>query len=179
MTAAGGHSNHGGADGPVNRRALVGGTLISGNGGEPIERGTLLIEGAKIVGIGAQNQVPIPDQTEVAVMTRSPACVCAREWRQVRLDPAGPGPLASREIAVSCGCLRESLQGRLQARSRFGGQVGECALFNGRDRCDYRASRDAALIGHLDMHRPAVARRRAPPDQAAHFQPVQHAGHSG
>jgi imidazolonepropionase-like amidohydrolase len=53
------------AGGPVSRRALVGGTLISGTGGEPVERGTLLIEGGKIAGIGAQAEVAIPDQTEI------------------------------------------------------------------------------------------------------------------
>lgn len=66
MTTASGRSDSGGsAGGPVSRRALVGGTLIDGRGGEPIERGTLLIEGAKIAGIGAQAQVPVPDQTEI------------------------------------------------------------------------------------------------------------------
>jgi imidazolonepropionase-like amidohydrolase len=65
MTATGGYSNRCSAGGPVKRTALVGGTLINGSGEEPIERGTLLIEGAKIAGIGAQAQVPIPDQTEI------------------------------------------------------------------------------------------------------------------
>lgn len=65
MTATSGFSNRGSAGGRVSRRALVGGTLISGNGGEPIEHGTLLIEGARIAGIGAQAEVPIPDQTEI------------------------------------------------------------------------------------------------------------------
>ncbi|MDR2987044.1 MAG: amidohydrolase family protein [Nocardiopsaceae bacterium] len=65
MTGTSGHSERGGAGKPPKHRALVGGTLINGSGEEPIERGTLLIEGAKITGIGAQAHVPIPDQTEI------------------------------------------------------------------------------------------------------------------
>jgi imidazolonepropionase-like amidohydrolase len=65
MTATSGHSDRGGARGPASRRALVGGTLIDGKGGEPVGPATLLIEGAKIAGVGAQSQVPIPKQAEV------------------------------------------------------------------------------------------------------------------
>jgi imidazolonepropionase-like amidohydrolase len=39
--------------------------MITGTGAEPVEHGTLLIEGARIAGIGEQTHVPIPDGTEV------------------------------------------------------------------------------------------------------------------
>lgn len=47
------------------KKALVGGTLIDGYGGEPLRNSVILIEGEKIVKIGQVGQVEIPKDAEV------------------------------------------------------------------------------------------------------------------
>jgi len=47
------------------RKALVGGTLIDGFGGEPIKNSVILIEGSKIVKVGQTGSVNIPAGTEI------------------------------------------------------------------------------------------------------------------
>src|SRR5689334_23249749 len=45
--------------------AIVGARLIDGTGGEPIEDGTLLIEGERITAIGRRDQVRVPRDAAV------------------------------------------------------------------------------------------------------------------
>lgn len=45
--------------------ALVGGRVIDGYGGPPLEDGVILIEGERIVAVGPQSQVPIPADAQV------------------------------------------------------------------------------------------------------------------
>jgi imidazolonepropionase-like amidohydrolase len=46
--------------------ALVGGTVIDGNGGAPIADGVVVITGSRITAVGPRNSVPIPaDANEV------------------------------------------------------------------------------------------------------------------
>ncbi len=47
------------------KKALVGGTLIDGYGGEPLRNSVILIEGERIVKIGQVGQVEIPKDAEV------------------------------------------------------------------------------------------------------------------
>ena len=47
------------------KKALVGGTLIDGFGGEPIQNSVILIEGEKIVKVGTVGTLPIPKDAEV------------------------------------------------------------------------------------------------------------------
>ncbi len=52
---------HAGAQGPsVGRTAIVGGTVIDGNGGAPIADAVVLIDGARITAVGPRSAVPIP-----------------------------------------------------------------------------------------------------------------------
>ena len=45
--------------------ALVGGTLIDGNGGSPLRDATLVIEGEKIASVGPSAQTPAPQGAQV------------------------------------------------------------------------------------------------------------------
>jgi imidazolonepropionase-like amidohydrolase len=45
--------------------AIQGGTLIDGNGGEPIEDSTIVVEGNQILAAGPSDQVVVPDGTEI------------------------------------------------------------------------------------------------------------------
>ncbi len=47
------------------RKALIGGTLIDGFGGEPIKNSVILIEGGKIVKVGQVGTVAIPQGTDI------------------------------------------------------------------------------------------------------------------
>ncbi|MEE2565571.1 amidohydrolase family protein [Hyphobacterium marinum] len=47
------------------RYALVGGTLIDGNGGQPIRNSVILVEGERIVRVGNTDTVEVPDGYEV------------------------------------------------------------------------------------------------------------------
>lgn len=51
------------AQGPV--KALVGGTLIDGFGGPPVHDSVIIIEGDRIVAVGSQDSLAIPDGAEV------------------------------------------------------------------------------------------------------------------
>jgi imidazolonepropionase-like amidohydrolase len=44
-------------------RAIVGGTVIDGNGGKPIENGTLIVEGKRILAVGGRS-TPVPRHAE-------------------------------------------------------------------------------------------------------------------
>lgn len=46
------------------RRALVGGTIIDGFGGPPIERGTLIVDGERIMAVGPGEEVEVPPDAE-------------------------------------------------------------------------------------------------------------------
>ena len=48
-----------------NKKALIGGTLIDGFGGEPIKNSVILIEGEKIVKIGQVGSLQIPKDAEI------------------------------------------------------------------------------------------------------------------
>jgi imidazolonepropionase-like amidohydrolase len=48
-----------------NRKALVGGTLIDGFGGKPVYNSVVIIEGDKIVDVGTQGSLPVPDDAEI------------------------------------------------------------------------------------------------------------------
>ena len=48
-----------------NKKALVGGTLIDGFGGEPIKNSVILIEGEKIVKVGQVGSLQIPKDAEI------------------------------------------------------------------------------------------------------------------
>jgi len=48
-----------------NKKALVGGTLIDGFGGEPLKNAVILIEGSKIVKVGQVGITTIPEGTEI------------------------------------------------------------------------------------------------------------------
>lgn len=50
---------------PAQKKALVGGTLIDGFGGEPIKNSVILIEGEKIVKVGQVGVLPVPKDYEV------------------------------------------------------------------------------------------------------------------
>nr|WP_233245665.1 amidohydrolase family protein [Marinicauda salina] len=47
------------------RRALVGGTLIDGNGGEPIADSVILVEDDRITAVGTVDTLPVPEGYEV------------------------------------------------------------------------------------------------------------------
>jgi len=47
------------------RYALVGGTLIDGNGGQPIRNSVILVEGERIVRVGNTDTVEVPDGYEI------------------------------------------------------------------------------------------------------------------
>src|SRR6185437_12417178 len=40
--------------------AIVGGTLIDGLGGEPVQRGVVIVEGGRIIAAGSERSVTIP-----------------------------------------------------------------------------------------------------------------------
>ena len=48
------------AQAPGNRTAIVGGTVIDGNGGAPIADAVVLIDGARITAVGPRSAVSIP-----------------------------------------------------------------------------------------------------------------------
>ena len=48
------------AQAPVTRTAIVGGTLIDGNGGAPVADAVVLIEGSRILNVGPRSAVTIP-----------------------------------------------------------------------------------------------------------------------
>jgi imidazolonepropionase-like amidohydrolase len=48
-----------------NKKALVGGTLIDGFGGEPVKNSVILIEGEKIVKVGQVSTLPVPKDYEI------------------------------------------------------------------------------------------------------------------
>ena len=50
------------AEAPI---ALVGGVVIDGNGGTPIENGAIVIRGRTIVAVGDVNSVVIPEDAQV------------------------------------------------------------------------------------------------------------------
>jgi len=45
---------------PVARTAIVGGTVVDGNGGPPIADAVILIEGARVAAVGPRSAIPIP-----------------------------------------------------------------------------------------------------------------------
>ena len=49
----------------ANHLAIVGATIIDGNGGPPLADGTLLIEGNRIVAVGPSSSVEVPEGAEV------------------------------------------------------------------------------------------------------------------
>jgi imidazolonepropionase-like amidohydrolase len=53
-------SRHPAAQVQAIRTAIVGGTIVDGNGGPPIVDGVVLIEGSRITAVGPRNAVPIP-----------------------------------------------------------------------------------------------------------------------
>ena len=46
-------------------KALVGGTLIDGFGGEPIRNSVILVEGERITAVGTTKTLSVPDRAEV------------------------------------------------------------------------------------------------------------------
>lgn len=48
-----------------NKKALVGGTLIDGYGGEPLKNSVILIEGEKIIKIGQVGSLRVPEEYEI------------------------------------------------------------------------------------------------------------------
>ncbi|MFN3848421.1 MAG: amidohydrolase family protein [Spirosomataceae bacterium] len=48
-----------------NKKALVGGTMIDGFGGEPLENSVIIIEGNKIIRIGTVGNIEIPKDAEI------------------------------------------------------------------------------------------------------------------
>ena len=48
-----------------NKKALVGGTLIDGYGGDPLKNSVIIIEGEKIVKIGQVGTIEIPQDAEI------------------------------------------------------------------------------------------------------------------
>ena len=53
------------AQDPTTALAIVGGTIIDGNGGPPIEDGTILIEGNRITAVGPSASVEVPEGVRV------------------------------------------------------------------------------------------------------------------
>lgn len=53
------------AAGAAERKALVGGRLIDGYGGEPVENSVILIEGERIVAVGQVGKLAVPADAEV------------------------------------------------------------------------------------------------------------------
>jgi imidazolonepropionase-like amidohydrolase len=53
------------AQGPAAPTAIVGATIIDGNGGEPLVDGTLLIEGNRIVAVGQRSAVHVPEDAHI------------------------------------------------------------------------------------------------------------------
>lgn len=49
---------------PAQVRAFVGGTIIDGNGGQPVPNGVLVVDGKTIKAIGASNRVSVPSDAE-------------------------------------------------------------------------------------------------------------------
>jgi imidazolonepropionase-like amidohydrolase len=52
------------AQAPATRTAIVGGTVIDGNGGAPIADAVVLIDGARITGVGPRSAVSIPPDAQ-------------------------------------------------------------------------------------------------------------------
>lgn len=50
-------------------RALVGATVIPGDGSAPVENGVVLLSGDTILAVGAEGDVPIPDGAEITNLT--------------------------------------------------------------------------------------------------------------
>lgn len=48
-----------------NIKALVGGTLIDGYGGDPIHNSVILVEGKKIIAVGHEDNIDIPENAEI------------------------------------------------------------------------------------------------------------------
>ena len=46
------------------KMAIVGGLLVDGNGGEPVEDGVVLIDGERIEAAGSADQVAVPEDAE-------------------------------------------------------------------------------------------------------------------
>ena len=46
-------------------KALVGGTLVDGFGGTPIQNSIIIIEGKRIVAVGEMGKTPIPSGAEI------------------------------------------------------------------------------------------------------------------
>ena len=51
--------------GQNNLKALVGGTLIDGFGGDPVQNSVILIEGEKITAVGRMGELSIPANAEI------------------------------------------------------------------------------------------------------------------
>lgn len=49
--------------------SLIGGTLIDGNGGEPVHNGTVVIDGDRITGAGPSSRVPVPEGARIINVT--------------------------------------------------------------------------------------------------------------
>ncbi len=47
------------------KKAMVGGTLIDGFGGQPIHNSVILIDGEKIIAVGHQGNLQVPDGYQV------------------------------------------------------------------------------------------------------------------
>jgi imidazolonepropionase-like amidohydrolase len=74
-------------------RALVGGRLVDGTGGPPLENAALVIEGERITAVGPAASVPIPEGAEV-VSTEGMTVLPGLIDLDVRLSRLGHGNLA-------------------------------------------------------------------------------------
>ena len=57
--------SHLGVSQESNIKALVGGTLIDGYGGQPIQNSVIIIEGDKIIAVGNQDNTVVPKNAEI------------------------------------------------------------------------------------------------------------------
>ena len=66
----------------MGRKAIVGGRVIDGTGGDPIEPGIVLVDEGKIERVGEAEAVPVPEDAEVIIVGINNQIIREKEHRK-------------------------------------------------------------------------------------------------